>query len=45
MNTLPAQTILKEKAQKKRESLSDSEKIENFVTFEVIQRGLDKRTA
>ncbi len=45
MNTLPAQTILKEKAQKKRESLSDSEKIENFVTSRVIQRGLDKRTA
>lgn len=45
MNILPAQTMLKEKTQEKRKSLSDSEKIENFVTSQVIQRGLDKRTA
>ncbi len=45
MNVLPVQTVLNEKTQEKRNNLSDSGKIESFVTSQVIQRGLDKRTA
>ena len=44
MSTLLVQTVLRDE-QKNRGNLSDKEKIENFVASQVIQRGLDERTA
>ncbi len=44
MSTLLVQTVLRDE-QKNRGNLSYKEKIENFVASQVIQRGLDERTA